>query len=869
MGQASSSRRDASPSRESTLPEARPSGHPSGEGSFVISSFHIPYQDIPDISKPIENWLSMDSKSREKQVLHAKHCILTPYFLFSKEDENGGKVVTWLQQKQLIPKQSELLSDKHISVADCAEEAVDMILSLMNSPCFLYDVFHVVEQTKECHLLSDALNMAKNCQLIDVLLKKFSNFLPSNKLPRDDTGLIILVLLNQAMNHIQKVGDQTDAFEQLVKDNNGRCDELKLKGNGLFNAKKYNKACSYYSQAIKLRPFDAVLYGNRAQSYLSAAKYREALSDARRAICLNPSWDKGYFRYAKAYYHLGFYDKAIAINLQAQKKCSQTGELVQQAILFSKGRSCSPSSQPTSKRQRISSVEAQISPLVSDEDEGDYSDLPELIMDDSEEELDEPGPSANKDKASSTIKTSRITAIKSEDTMNCKRVQCLCSRCIPRTTLNRKLKRTSDTMHNHPGDDDDDHNHDDDCSNKYRQNNRQISKMYQGKNPSHSGAKSNEACASSSIHHHYKDHDDDECCTGCEVTRKTDKDIESTATSHGELSGIFSINHHHMYHDSDDARDFKIQGRLGNSDAQKKSKKTLIKKDLKSDDKNHLLSSLDNGSESSSSSTLNTLSSSTNVVSSNHNMCDDSDGCECESCSSSLGVQGKNKPTSSAQAGLQSNNDINNDSHSRDDYDEHECICGLCPVNGDDDDEWEDIDDDDDHSFSDMDLSDLPDLDEPSDEDDDDDDTTRLCKAIEQLNERKETNHSLDLQFAIDNQTLVTSFKEEASYPKDSSSKDLQNNSDKNTNLNEDKEIQSSKPEEKKEINDKKKDDTEKCYENDEGKELVNEESSELNDTNQVVSSLNGNNELPHKENELESAQVNNLENGKKCLEQN
>jgi hypothetical protein len=46
---------------------------------------------------------------------------------------------------------------------------------------------------------------------------------------------------------------------------------------------------------------------------------------------------QGYFRYAKAYYHLGFHDKAIAINIQAQTRCGQTTELIQQAAMFTKG----------------------------------------------------------------------------------------------------------------------------------------------------------------------------------------------------------------------------------------------------------------------------------------------------------------------------------------------------------------------------------------------------------------------------------------------------------------------------------------------------------------------------------------------------
>ena len=52
---------------------------------------------------------------------------------------------------------------------------------------------------------------------------------------------------------------------------------------------------------------------------------------------LKKSWFQGHYRFAQAYFELGFPEKAMAVNSFAQKCCSSTLNLLCQAVAFKKG----------------------------------------------------------------------------------------------------------------------------------------------------------------------------------------------------------------------------------------------------------------------------------------------------------------------------------------------------------------------------------------------------------------------------------------------------------------------------------------------------------------------------------------------------
>ena len=73
-------------------------------------------------------------------------------------------------------------------------------------------------------------------------------------------------------------------------------EKLKAKGNQLMSSKQYDDAIDAYTQAIAKDPTNAVYYSNRAAAYSSKAEHQPAVTDAEKAIEVNPSFTKAYHR---------------------------------------------------------------------------------------------------------------------------------------------------------------------------------------------------------------------------------------------------------------------------------------------------------------------------------------------------------------------------------------------------------------------------------------------------------------------------------------------------------------------------------------------------------------------------------------------
>ncbi|XP_067933668.1 E3 ubiquitin-protein ligase TTC3-like isoform X2 [Watersipora subatra] len=98
---------------------------------------------------------------------------------------------------------------------------------------------------------------------------------------------------------------------------------LKDEGNECHKAEKYVEAIDKYTDAIKISPYNHMLYSNRAISYLKLkdSTYRDlpshrlrcalsAMSDAFRSVKLDPLYAKGHDRYAMALYALDQQEQA-------------------------------------------------------------------------------------------------------------------------------------------------------------------------------------------------------------------------------------------------------------------------------------------------------------------------------------------------------------------------------------------------------------------------------------------------------------------------------------------------------------------------------------------------------------------------------
>ncbi|CAD7078799.1 unnamed protein product [Hermetia illucens] len=91
----------------------------------------------------------------------------------------------------------------------------------------------------------------------------------------------------------------------LVQDNDTIAEEKKKLGNDQYKAQDYQSALKSYTDAITLSPKTASFYNNRAACHMMLLDYKSALSDARRAIELDNTFEKAYVRVAKCCLILG------------------------------------------------------------------------------------------------------------------------------------------------------------------------------------------------------------------------------------------------------------------------------------------------------------------------------------------------------------------------------------------------------------------------------------------------------------------------------------------------------------------------------------------------------------------------------------
>ncbi|CAK9174032.1 unnamed protein product [Ilex paraguariensis] len=119
-----------------------------------------------------------------------------------------------------------------------------------------------------------------------------------------------------------------------LPDTNGNMDAselLKEKGNAAFKGRQWNKAASYYTEAIKLSEANATYYCNRAAAYLELGCFQQAEEDCSKAISLDKKNVKAYLRRGTARESLLYYKEALqdfkhALVLEPQNKVANLAE---------------------------------------------------------------------------------------------------------------------------------------------------------------------------------------------------------------------------------------------------------------------------------------------------------------------------------------------------------------------------------------------------------------------------------------------------------------------------------------------------------------------------------------------------------------
>lgn len=93
-----------------------------------------------------------------------------------------------------------------------------------------------------------------------------------------------------------------------------RCEVLKEEGNNLIKANKYAEAEAKYTEALNLDPFNkklnAIIYSNRALTYMKRKQNLKAIDDLNKSIELNPNYTKSLIRRAEVNMERGEYGQA-------------------------------------------------------------------------------------------------------------------------------------------------------------------------------------------------------------------------------------------------------------------------------------------------------------------------------------------------------------------------------------------------------------------------------------------------------------------------------------------------------------------------------------------------------------------------------
>ena len=84
----------------------------------------------------------------------------------------------------------------------------------------------------------------------------------------------------------------------------------RLKGNQQLIQKNYKEAIIHFTSALEILE-EVSTYSNRAMAYFKLNNFNACISDASKAIDLDPKFIKAYHRRGNAYLQLKTYDLAI------------------------------------------------------------------------------------------------------------------------------------------------------------------------------------------------------------------------------------------------------------------------------------------------------------------------------------------------------------------------------------------------------------------------------------------------------------------------------------------------------------------------------------------------------------------------------
>nr|CAI5818521.1 unnamed protein product [Callosobruchus analis] len=107
------------------------------------------------------------------------------------------------------------------------------------------------------------------------------------------------------------MSSETPEVQPVSQEDIEKAEQFKNEANEFFKKMDFNKAIELYTLAIEKNPNVAIYYANRSFAYLKTEYFGYALTDASKAVELDKTYIKGYYRRAAAYMSLGKFKEAL------------------------------------------------------------------------------------------------------------------------------------------------------------------------------------------------------------------------------------------------------------------------------------------------------------------------------------------------------------------------------------------------------------------------------------------------------------------------------------------------------------------------------------------------------------------------------
>ena len=128
----------------------------------------------------------------------------------------------------------------------------------------------------------------------------------------------IFIKMVQTESQILEISDdkqyirRIEPFRAIGQQNQMQSEQMKQRGNELFQQKKYRECIVEYLEALRLNESDYKIAMNLSCAYLAIEEYENALKYANKSISIQPLYSKPYARAAMVLFAMNKTQKAIA-----------------------------------------------------------------------------------------------------------------------------------------------------------------------------------------------------------------------------------------------------------------------------------------------------------------------------------------------------------------------------------------------------------------------------------------------------------------------------------------------------------------------------------------------------------------------------